>query len=107
MANSKKGFKLPKVVYDCRLDARDHKKLIIEVRRATGTGDRAAEVSLDCDEGAFSFVVSDKALKKLGVCILRYFKGEEGLFYENEFCIGQGNEQKVFPASEILDQYPL
>ena len=107
MANSKKGFELPKVVYDCRLDARDHKKLIIEVHRASGTGGRAAEVSLDCDEGEFSFVISDKALKKLGVCILRYFKGEEGLFYEDEFIVSSGSAKERFPASEILDQYPL
>lgn len=103
MANSKKGSQDPRVYYQFRLDLTDEKELIIEAEKASG----GVQLRLDSDSGDFSFVISDEALKKLGVCILRYLKGQGGCFYHDKFYVGGGPEQKEFPVIEILGQYPL
>jgi hypothetical protein len=88
-----------------RLNMEDEEKLIIEVEKES---DKGIGIRLDSDIHEFSFIVSKKVLRKLAVAIMRYLKtGEQGCFYYDEFLIGHGNDQKEFPAQEIIDQYPF
>ena len=84
-------------------DLTKEKKLIIEVELEERG---SVNIRIDSSYHDFSFVISPDALKKLAVCINRYFqKAEQGCFYYDKFLIGLGSAQKEYPAKEILSQH--